>query len=1374
MKRLTLTIVLSFSLICGLFAQNNPYNEVSIASPTAASLGKYADVPVSAHTGIPQISIPIYTIKEGPLSVPVSLSYHAGGLKVWETASWVGAGWSLNAGGVITRTVLGAPDERWTSSVSNQTHGFLSDSGYATGMYTSLTSGFPYQPPPGNRGYQLNEWGKYAAGQRDGEPDMFFFNVGGYSGKFFIRDDGNPVLLPEQDVRIVYNYTPGLGQSISSFILTTPDGTKYFFGKTSETDDVDPIERTNPLSSQGGLAQGQVISSWYLNKIQSADGVFTIKLSYVAESYSYYTISTFPIHYTVTSGLDYSLVKNMVSGVRLEKIFASNATVEFQGTTVRQDLNGITTEFVDDLNTQAKQLDVIRVYDSSQITGKKFIFNYDYFFDGSSPMPGWHSSWNFNVDRKRLKLLSIQEQSLDGTLSIPPTQFDYFSEPVPRRLFFGVDHWGFNNYKSTNNSLIPTYYFAANADKVDGANREPSWPEMRAGTLKKITYPTKGSAEYVFESNSTWVSFARKKWINQFGISAGFDGGTGWNSTDQQFTGETYKVVFTNTVVPSNGVPAPQVFLEIYRISDNFQMGGWVLEPQQSVTFNISYPLDMYRVRVRKNNANYTGYGATASFDKMTNVIVEGDEMVGGLRVKSTILRDGITNSLGATTDIETNYTYQSNGKSTGHLYARPKYLQKVRNDVLQVAQYPTGDICPSGLGLSQFGCSGCGTLFDLKSGSSIRPLGNSQGNHIGYNEVKISQTGNGYKILRYYGSDRWDTDVSDVAFRTVPATGECSPSIPSYPSAPLPFEYKRGELQFEGVYDQTAKLLSERNFVFNYVDDPLFTPAVVIENVPAVLSNGQPAPANYQATYYKIVAKRKSSIEEIARTYSQANGMLEQISTSYFESPFHSSPTRIVNSTSQSGVITKKIKYSFDYRINSCDQVANPEAIYAAEVNQALQIFNQTWNPASFNSAVDQYNYRFYPWLYYQFDVDQARIKYVRARYQHFTGSNSSFNNCITTAKNNADNQLKPIIELQQRNINVPIETTEWRDNKLLSATYNNYVYSSSPTGFVYPGSVDAITVAIPTTSFTPSSVSGSTVNKDPAYRVESSAVFSNGNIIEITPKNGVKVSYLWGYKNTLPIAKAVGVSYSNLSSAFAAAGYNLSQLRNQFAISSAMVNTYTYHPFFGMLTETDPNGKTVSYTYDKLQRLTMVRDQNNYILKRLCYGYAGQPGDCNLFYNTAVSGTYTRNNCGAGLSGTSVTYTVPAGTYASTISVTDANALAQNDVAANGQAYANANGNCVGSAVTVQGYNGKSVPYKVKFTNNATGLFYIFDLPANTWSYSNLGSVPSGTYTVNFYKASGVPASAVFVVNGYSGSGGAYTFYNVPVTSTTNAYMY
>ncbi|MDR1120894.1 MAG: DUF5977 domain-containing protein [Dysgonamonadaceae bacterium] len=65
-------------------------------------------------------------------------------------------------------------------------------------------------------------------------------------------------------------------------------------------------------------------------------------------------------------------------------------------------------------------------------------------------------------------------------------------------------------------------------------------------------------------------------------------------------------------------------------------------------------------------------------------------------------------------------------------------------------------------------------------------------------------------------------------------------------------------------------------------------------------------------------------------------------------------------------------------------------------------------------------------------------------------------------------------------------------------------------------------------------------------------------------------------------------------------------------------------------------------------------------------------------VYWNVAKSGTFTRNNCGGGYSGTAVTYTVPAHTYSSTVSQADANAQAQADVNANGQAYANQNGSC------------------------------------------------------------------------------------------------
>src|SRR6202012_3399330 len=84
---------------------------VTPPSPNAASLGQYADWPVNLFTGLPEINIPIYALKGRNLSVPIGLSYHASGIKVGENASCVGLGWSLQAGGVITRSVRGLPDD---------------------------------------------------------------------------------------------------------------------------------------------------------------------------------------------------------------------------------------------------------------------------------------------------------------------------------------------------------------------------------------------------------------------------------------------------------------------------------------------------------------------------------------------------------------------------------------------------------------------------------------------------------------------------------------------------------------------------------------------------------------------------------------------------------------------------------------------------------------------------------------------------------------------------------------------------------------------------------------------------------------------------------------------------------------------------------------------------------------------------------------------------------------------------------------------------------------------------------------------------------------------------------------------------------------
>jgi hypothetical protein len=66
------------------------------------------------------------------------------------------------------------------------------------------------------------------------------------------------------------------------------------------------------------------------------------------------------------------------------------------------------------------------------------------------------------------------------------------------------------------------------------------------------------------------------------------------------------------------------------------------------------------------------------------------------------------------------------------------------------------------------------------------------------------------------------------------------------------------------------------------------------------------------------------------------------------------------------------------------------------------------------------------------------------------------------------------------------------------------------------------------------------------------------------------------------------------------------------------------------------------------------------------------------NTYFNAQQSQNFTRNNCGTGYTGSTVTYTVQPGKYSSTVSQAAANQLATNDINANGQNYANANGTC------------------------------------------------------------------------------------------------
>jgi hypothetical protein len=118
------------------------------------------------------VTVPILTIQEGGITVPVSLAYQSSGLRVEEKPSWVGMGWILNAGGVITRTMRGRCDDL--------SKGFLSNAN-SIPDYSVVTGDL------GNTTFRTDVYeflGGVVDNQIDYVPDAFSFNFQGHGGSF--------------------------------------------------------------------------------------------------------------------------------------------------------------------------------------------------------------------------------------------------------------------------------------------------------------------------------------------------------------------------------------------------------------------------------------------------------------------------------------------------------------------------------------------------------------------------------------------------------------------------------------------------------------------------------------------------------------------------------------------------------------------------------------------------------------------------------------------------------------------------------------------------------------------------------------------------------------------------------------------------------------------------------------------------------------------------------------------------------------------------------------------------------------------------------------------------------------------------------------
>lgn len=473
-------------------------------SPEAAAISRYGDVPVSLYTGTPQIEIPFYTLRCGSLTLPVSLSYFASGIKVEDYPTWAGIGWTLNAGGVITRTKRGGK----------------------IGVNSSFNSSEYLPIAPDMDGFNNVVSFADPLSAYKTESDIFFYNFNGYSGSFYVKN-GEAILKKYDDLKIEFVYDPAI--SDYNIIVTTQEGTKYYFDRSE-------------------------INDFYLQRIVSANNNDIIYFEYTngddyyrpARNSKYYNLYN-ALYYTnfEISSPDVDTGNNAESsGLLLKKISTSkNDSIVFKKKSIlvsspysRQALESIiiysSLEKVKSFNFNTNNIETIKPY-SHSIVGYPAV--------GSLEAP---------VLNYRLYLDGLEEVDKYGT-TVSNYQFEYYGrtangkDSLANRLSFAQDLGGYYNGQDDNIGLIPTFDENLDLDPIlsleigsecidydhyksdihiEGANRGTNFQCMRMGTLKSIKYPTGGSANFHFsqkfdiEEEPTWgLNIDRIDYLNANG-----------------------------------------------------------------------------------------------------------------------------------------------------------------------------------------------------------------------------------------------------------------------------------------------------------------------------------------------------------------------------------------------------------------------------------------------------------------------------------------------------------------------------------------------------------------------------------------------------------------------------------------------------------------------------------------------------------------------------------------------------------------------------------------------------------------------------------------------------------------------------------------
>lgn len=1182
---------LTLSLLLGLGGAASAQNANDIIShlnldkkvigppPTVSAINRYEDVPVNLSTGAISISIPIFTINYKGLVMPISLNYSNNGIKVNEESSNVGLGWSLSAGGHISREVRGLPDESnnpllivdqsplSAASRAFQWHDY--DPSKLGLDYTSFfVGGFGYvhkgkhvkqfcqtnSPTLPNDTIDIGEFMFFGAyGFWDTEPDKFSFNIPSASGSFVLDEHGIPQLLEQSDLKIV----AAIGQGINLKIVDTKGYTYYFEG----VDNVEPINYSSrytgtngpnnpygissigepstncltPYCNQLPISGSQYATTYYLTKIENENGLKVLDITYHA-------------------------IKDVVASL-------SDASV------TQADYNGSSSSYLSTINeyTTTRQAQTILVMDKISWPEGAVIFNYDATQPrqdvGNSPnysgtnyplrsiivqnylgeiikevtlTQGYFESTPGTTEphKKRLKLIAVQEKN--GAESIPPYQFTYNSIQLPSKSSFEQDYYGY--YKPYTNTLLTTSF-------------DPSFQRY----LKLYVYP-----------------------------------------------GDTANPLYGNTIF--------SIYPRSNYIGPQYILNGESREPdavtgQAGMLTEIKYP---------------TGGKDIFTYEPHTFKFDGAERQGGGFRIKQIerIFGNGSPNKL-------TRFQYtQTAGGTSGKLLCLPDF-GKVYFDNYNPNEPYAGWTQTDAI------------KYTVRSFRPSNQLLTYNGSHVMYERIEVSETGNGKTVMEYSVPVHQETATygnfnnQPIYQRTVaekfeypdafavedPSTHVITTLPPmfnrqgkpnhNFPYGPHPnTEQLNGDLVKTSIYDQAGNLIQvtenqyeikdvrkifglkinhfrfKELFFYDVLLDGQFQDSLTLRRFDQYF-------AKY--TYLSVWKVLKSNTQTL---YSQAGGSPTVKTYTYqYTSPNHKQLTSIRENTHEGMFYESVFRYPRDYTVNGNTTVPEVLGLYQLQQRNIVRPVEYITKIISGTNA----------------DIIDGGL------YTYNTGANNQvfMEKYYKLEVNDPINTLSPTVYSTSfsKDDRFVLKDTYTYDNfnNLVQVTSTDNFTVSFIWGYPVPGSTGPL--------YPIAKVIGAPFNRakfinfewePPAYSNSSTARTGNkaraGNLtLTASATNGpLSGTYRLGYWENLSNAWKYKTSIINYNPS---SGHNITTSGSIDDISltpvDAMLTSYTYTPLKGITSISTENATPSTFEYDLLGRLKRVKDLDQNITNLFEYNY-------------------------------------------------------------------------------------------------------------------------------------------------------------------------